>query len=143
YADFAASAAARAALENSAWQFVLKQKPESIDFAVNEKWISNDDLLVGMLKTVNSDSSSGFSEIFVRGAHGQGVYRFVTDRHSYWMYTSNPADISQLAKVQNETGCSLMEAVDVLARRDYQERGHSFVPAPGFLLADHQALQAA
>jgi len=122
------------ALENSAWQFVLKQKPESIDFAINQKWISDDDLLADMLKSVNSDSASGFSEIFIRGEHGQGVYRFMTDRHSYWMYTSNGNDIRQLAQVQHETGCTLMEAVDFLARKDYKDRGHPFVPAEGELL---------
>lgn len=133
YADFAASAAARAALENSAWQFVLKQKPESIDFAVREKWISDDDLLVGMLKSVNSDTTSGFSEVFVRGEHGQGVYRFVTDRHSYWMYTTNPSDIARLAQVKQEQQCTLMEAIDILARHDYEIRKLPFAPQSGIL----------
>lgn len=134
YADFAASAAARAALENSAWQFVLKQKAESIDFAVNQKWISDDETLVGMLKTVNSDSQQGFSEIFVRGEHGQGVYRFVVDRHSYWLYTTNPVDLARLADVQHTRNCTLLEAVDILAREDYIVRGHPFTPYDGSLL---------
>lgn len=134
YADFAASAAARAALENSAWQFVLKQKPESIDFAVNQKWISNDEMLVGMLKTVNSDSSQGFSEIFIRGESGQGIYRFVTDRHSYWMYTTNPSDLARLAETQKALNCSLLEAIDYLAREDYKARRHPFLPQEGLLL---------
>lgn len=132
YADFAASAAARAALENSAWQFVLKQKSESIDFAVHQKWISGDELLTGMLKTVNSDSSAGFSEIFVRGELGQGVYRFVTDRHSYWLYTTNPKDLARLAEIQAQ-GLSLLDAVDYLAREDYGIRGHEFRPRAGRL----------
>lgn len=144
FADFDASAAARAALENSAWQFVLKQKPESIDFAVNQKWISDDELLTGMLKTVNSDSGQGFSEIFVRGENGQGIYRFVTDRHSYWMYTTNPGDLSRLADTQRQYSCDLLTAVDILAREDYKlgpmvngtRTGwkHPFSPAEGSLL---------
>lgn len=136
YADFAASAAARAALENSAWQFVLKQKPESIDFAVNQKWISNDEMLIGMLKSINSDSAAGFSEIYVRGENGQGVYRFVTDRHSYWLYTSNPGDIAKLSTVQREENCTLLEAVDILARHDYEMKKHPFKPTPGVLRND-------
>lgn len=141
YADFAASAAARAALENSAWQFVLKQKPESIDFAVNQKWISNDEMLIGMLKSINSDSAAGFSEIYVRGENGQGVYRFVTDRHSYWLYTSNPGDIAKLSVVQREQGCTLLEAVDILARNDYEVKRHPFSPTPGVLLNAWKAEQ--
>lgn len=132
YGDFAASAAARAALENSAWQFVLKQKPDSIDFAVNQKWISGDELLTGMLKTVNSDSNAGFSEIFVRGELGQGVYRFAVDRHSYWLYTTHPKDLARLAQIQQQ-GLSLLDAVDYLAREDYQLKGHPFRPAAGSL----------
>ncbi|WP_080421730.1 TraC family protein [Burkholderia ubonensis] len=134
YADFAASAAARAALENSAWQFVLKQKPESIDFAVNQKWISDDELVTGMLKTVNSDSAQGFSEIFVRGENGQGIYRFVTDRHSYWMYTTNPVDLARLADTQRKHNCDLLAAVDILAREDYVTKRHPFKPKEGSLL---------
>jgi conjugal transfer ATP-binding protein TraC len=141
YADFAASAAARAALENSAWQFVLKQKGESIDFAVNQKWISDDEQLVGMLKTVNSDSAQGFSEIFVRGESGQGIYRFVTDRHSYWMYTSNPGDLSRLADAQRKHNCDLMTAVDILAREDYANKRHPFTPKGGSLLDELIASQ--
>lgn len=132
YGDFAASAAARAALENSAWQFVLKQKPDSIDFAVNQKWIADDELLTGMLKTVNSDTAQGFSEIFVRGEHGQGIYRFITDKHSYWLYTTNPKDLAKLAEVQQQ-GLSLLEAVDYLAREDYTSRGHPCKPKAGSL----------
>jgi conjugal transfer ATP-binding protein TraC len=134
FSDFAGSAAARAALENSAWQFVLHQKPESVDFAVEQKWLSSDKLLVDMLKSVNSDTAAGFSEVFIRGERGQGVYRFVTDRHSYWMYTTHPADIAKIAKTRHENNCTLMQAVDLLARQDYIDRGHPFVPKPGALL---------
>lgn len=139
YADFAASAAARAALENSSWQFVLKQKPESIDFAVNQKWISDDEQLVGMLKTVNSDQAQGFSEVFVRGESGQGIYRFVTDRHSYWLYTSNGLDISILAETQRKHNCDMMTAVDILARADYASKRHPFCPKVGSLLDELMA----
>jgi conjugal transfer ATP-binding protein TraC len=149
YGDFAASPAARAALENATWQFVLKQKPDSIDFAVSQKWIADDEMLVKMLKSVNSDNAQGFSEIFIRGENGQGVYRFVTDRHSYWMYTTNPADLERLARTQRERECDLMSAVDFLAREDYQlgpmvngvrtGRKHPFTPKDGSLLDELRA----
>lgn len=137
YGDFAASAAARAALENSAWQFVLKQKPDSIDFAVSQKWIADDELLTGMLKTVNSDTNAGFSEVFIRGELGQGIYRFITDKHSYWLYTTNPKDLAKLAEAQRQ-GLSLIDAVDYLAREDYGMRGHPFRPVPGRLSEPEQ-----
>jgi len=143
FADFAASAAARAALENAAWQFVLKQKSESIDFAVNQKWITNDEQLVKMLKSVNSDSSAGFSEVFIKGENGQGVYRFVTDRHSYWLYTTNPGDLAKIAQVREQKGYSLIDAVDYLARQDYINRRHPHKPKEGSLLQELLDQQAA
>jgi len=137
FGDFAASAAARAALENAAWTFVLKQKPDSIDFAVSQKWIADDETLVQMLKTVNSDRKQGFSEVFVKGEGGQqGVYRFVTDRHSYWLYTTDGGDLNRLAEVQERHGLSLIDAVDFLAREDYVVRQHPFAPKRGSLLDD-------
>jgi len=136
FADFAASQAARAALENATWQFILKQKSESIDLAVNNKWLSDDETLIGMLKTVNSDGAQGFSEIFIRGESGQGVYRFVTDRHSYWMYTTNPADLNRLAETRRQHECDLVTAVDILAREDYVQRRHSFRPKEGSLVRE-------
>ena len=134
FSDFAASASARAALENSSWQFVLKQKPESIDFAVEQKWISDDAHLVGMLKSINSDSAAGFSEIFIRGETGQGAFRFITDRHSYWLYTTNPIDLAKLATVQRDRELNLLDAVDYLARLDYETKKHPFTPEQGSLL---------
>ena len=134
FSDFAASASARAALENSAWQFVLKQKPESIDFAVTQKWLSDDEHLIGMLKTINSDSASGFSELFIRGENGQGVFRFVTDRHSYWLYTTNPMDLAKLANAQRDLGLNLLDAVNHLACQDYIQKKHPFTPEKGPLL---------
>lgn len=136
YSDFAASDAARAALENATWSFVLKQKAESIDLAVSKQWIQNDETVIGMLKTVNSDGAQGFSEIFIRGESGQGVYRFVTDRHSYWMYTTNPTDLSRLADTRRNHNCDLVTAVDILAREDYVQRRHSFRPKEGSLVRE-------
>lgn len=135
FADFDASAAARAALENASWQFVLRQKPASIDFAASKKWISDDQLFTDLLKTVNSDQDQGFSEIYVSGEKGSGIYRFVTDRHSYWMYTTHPSDLNMLAETQQRLNCSLMDAVDVLARADYKQKRHPFVPREGSLIA--------
>jgi conjugal transfer ATP-binding protein TraC len=135
FADFANSAAARAALENATWQFVLKQKPSSVDFAASQEWIPKDSMFTDLLKTVNSDTAQGFSEIFVQGENGQGVYRFVTDLHSYWMYTSHPKDLAVLAEVQSTHGYGLLEAVDFLAREGYRTRKHAFEPAHGSLVA--------
>lgn len=116
FEDFEKSAAARAAIENAAWQFVLYQRPESLEFAVANKRVVGGDGTVNLLRTVRS--GKGFSEVFVRGEQGSGLYRFVTDRHSYYTFTTNPVDINKIDALV-KGGKTLPEAIDTLAREDY------------------------
>lgn len=124
----------QAAAENSEWQFILRQKSPAIDFAVEQKWLSDDEDLIAMLKSINSDSSAGFAEVFVRGETGQGAFRFIVDRHSYWLYTASPLDLFKRAHAQSELGMSLVEAVNHLACQDYIQKKHPFTPNPQPLL---------
>lgn len=119
FEDFEKSAAAKAAIENAAWQFVLYQRPESLDFAMSNKRIIGDEATMELLRTVRS--GPGFSEIYVRGEEGSGLYRFVTDRHSYYAFTSNPRDINRMNDLRDK-GFSLTEAIDSLAKEDYRKQ---------------------
>lgn len=119
FEDFEKSPAARAAIENAAWQFILYQRPESIDFAVANKRISADELTVDLIRSVRS--GPGFSEVFVRGEQGSGLYRFITDKHSYYTFTTRPADINRLTALQ-QSGMSLVEAIDKLATEDMRKK---------------------
>lgn len=116
FEDFEKSAAARATIENAAWQFVLHQRPESLEFAMKNQRIVGGQATMDLMRTVKS--GKGFSEIFVRGELGSGLYRFVTDKHSYYTFTTNPADINRLDALTKE-GVPLIEAIDRLAREDY------------------------
>ncbi len=119
FEDFEKSPAARAAIENAAWQFVLYQRPESLDFAIANKRVVADDRLLSILKSVRS--GPGYSELYIRSEDGQGLYRFVTDRHSYWTFTTNPQDLAKIANMQDQ-GLDLPTIIDKLARADYLER---------------------
>lgn len=118
FEDFEKSSAARAAIENAAWQFILYQRPESIEFAVTHKRISADESSVALIKSVRS--GAGFSEVFVRGEQGSGLYRFVTDKHSYYTFTTKPADTNPLDDLV-KAGEPLEKAIDILAMRDYEK----------------------
>lgn len=117
FEDFEKSPAARAAIENAAWQFVLYQRPESVEFAVDNKRISADPHTVSLIKSVRS--GTGFSEVFIRGEQGSGLYRFVTDKHSYYTFTTKPTDINRLNDLVDQ-GATLEEAIDQLAMQDYE-----------------------
>lgn len=118
FEDFEKSAAARAAIENAAWQFVLYQRPESLEFAVQNKRIVGGEATVNLLRTVRS--GKGFSEVFVRGDDGSGLYRFITDRASYYTFTSHPTDINKIDALV-KSGKTLPEAIDTLAQEDYKK----------------------
>ena len=118
FEDFEKSAAARAAIENAAWQFILYQRPESVEFAVANKRIASDENTVDLIRSVRS--GMGFSEVFVRGEAGSGLYRFVTDKHSYYTFTTKATDIGQITTLQ-EQGLTLPEAIDKLAMADYEK----------------------
>ncbi len=118
FEDFEKSPAARAAIENAAWQFVLYQRPESVEFAVANKRISADEMSVDLIKSVRS--GMGFSEVFVRGEQGSGLYRFVTDKHSYYTFTTKPSDINRLNDLVDR-GLTLEKAIDTLAMQDYEK----------------------
>jgi conjugal transfer ATP-binding protein TraC len=117
FEDFEKSPAAKAAIENAAWQFILYQRKESLDFAMANKRIVGGEAMLELLRTVRS--GDGFSEIYVRGESGEGLYRFVTDRHSYYTFTTNPRDINRLNDLRDR-GVPLIEAIDTLAREDYR-----------------------
>ena len=117
FEDFEKSEAARAAIENAAWQFVLYQRPESLEFAVTNKRIVGGQSTVDLLRTVRS--GKGYSEVFVRGEAGAGLYRFISDRHTYYTFTTNPADINKIDDLV-ASGKTLPEAIDYLAQADYR-----------------------
>lgn len=116
FEDFEKSAAAKAAIENAAWQFILYQKPESLNFAVKNQRIVSDEGTVKLIRSVKS--GTGFSEVYVRGENGSGLYRFVTDKHSYYTFTTNAKDINRISAL-TESGSSMAEAIDKLAMADY------------------------
>ncbi len=117
FEDFEKSPAARAAIENAAWQFVLYQKPESLEFAAANKRVVANEHLMNLLRTVKS--GEGFSEVYVRSEVGQGVYRFVVDRHSHYTFTTNANDINRIDALV-AGGKTLVEAIDELATADYR-----------------------
>lgn len=117
FEDFEKSPAARAAIENAAWKFILYQQPESVEFAVANKRISADENTVDLIKSVKS--GTGYSEVYIRGEQGSGLYRFVTDKHSYYTFTTKPTDINRLNDLI-DGGHSIVEAIDTLAMADYK-----------------------
>ncbi|MGC9100086.1 MAG: TraC family protein [Caldisericum sp.] len=99
---------------NSAFKFYL----ESTDFdrAYEKKLLSMDEFSLQLLKSIRYNAPR-YSEIFVKtDSFGEGVIRLVVDPYSYYVFTSNPAEIAAIEQLVSQ-GLSYEEAIDHLVSR--------------------------
>ncbi len=92
---------------NSAFRFYL----ESVDFekAREEKLIDYDPFTMKLLKSTKS-SRPKYSEIFMDTPFGCGVVRLVVDSFSYYIYTSDGAEVAEIEAMVNK-GMPYEEAI--------------------------------
>lgn len=100
FADFNRSKAAEAAYTNSSWLFSLRQKPESLEAAFRDGRVHADEQLKKILQSVNTVQGE-YSEVFVRCDSGQGVFRFVVDPSTYWLFTTGPTDKAKRKQIMD------------------------------------------
>ncbi|AJY53058.1 MULTISPECIES: TraC family protein [Halomonadaceae] len=113
FKDTDLSPAAQAAFDNAPWTFVLKQSGPSLDYAQkNGKLGGEDEFLFDMLRGVKP--GAGYSEVFVKHESGGGLFRFVVDPYSYFLYSTNPKDQARLMKLTS-AGYNTQEAIRMLA----------------------------
>lgn len=101
------SAAGRAIVPNAPFWFLLKQR----DYRVFEQEFDPD--LLEILKTVTTHKGK-YSEIFLVGPRGNAILRFVVDKASYWIYTTDASDRAIFDKVMKrylELGLPKEEAI--------------------------------
>lgn len=130
YADFHKSAATKAIQANAGWTFTLKQKKESINYAVENKMIDDDPNFVSMLRSINS-LADNFSEVYIKNDDNlSGIYRLVLDRHSHYLASSKSADTTRIDDLMSK-GMDILGAIDYCAQQDYKNMWKSYY------LSDH------
>lgn len=121
FQDYHQSEAATAAFNNAPWRFILRQGGQSLEYAREHKMIPNDEYTYEMLKSVHSAPGS-YSEVFImRGASPIGVYRFIVDKHSHYLYTSMASEKTEMDDLI-ESGLSVRESITELADAAYLKR---------------------
>ena len=97
---------------NSAFKFFL----ESSDFdrARDKKLLPfDDDFTINLLKSVRYNAPR-YSEIFAyTDRFGAGVLRLAVDSYSYYVYTSNPAEVARIEELV-ASGKSYDEAIEII-----------------------------
>lgn len=87
-ADLYRSENAQAISENSAWQFILQQKSESIDAAIKTEKFSIDTYGANLLKSVHT-SKGRYSEVMVKIGNSYGVFRLVVNRFTQVAFSTS------------------------------------------------------
>lgn len=114
--DYYRNPAAKAALDNSDWMFLLRQKPESIEMMDKLGQLTMDDAMKRLLQSLRTEHGA-YSEVFIHSPAGNGVGRLIVDPYSLLLFSSRAEDFSAINAKRAE-GLSMSLAIDaVLAER--------------------------
>jgi conjugal transfer ATP-binding protein TraC len=111
--DYYMSKAAEAALNNSDWMFLLRQKPESILALEKADKLVIDEHMKDMLLSIKTQAGA-YSEVFIHaGQMGHGVGRIMMDPFSLLLVSSKAEDYEAIRhyRMQGMTTPQAIEAV--------------------------------
>jgi len=110
--DYYKNPAATAALNNSDWVFLLRQKKESVEMLDKLGRLSMDDGMKRMLQSLRTEHGA-YSEIFVSSPVGSGIGRLMVDPVSLLLYSSKAEDVNAI-NARRAQGLTLQEAIDAV-----------------------------
>jgi len=114
--DYYRNPAAKAALDNSDWVFLLRQKPESIEMLDKLGQLTMDDHMKRLLQSLRTEHGA-YSEIFIHSPAGNGIGRLLVDPWSLLLFSTRAEDWSAI-NAQRALGLTVPQAIDaVLAAR--------------------------
>ena len=114
--DYYKSGTSEAALANSDWLFLLRQKPESIQAAEKSDQIKMDEHLRRLMTSIDMLEGK-YAEIAVMGPGGVSVGRLVVDPFAEKLYSTKATEFEQIDQMLKQ-GVSLVEAVDELVKTE-------------------------
>lgn len=92
---YSSADAGKAIAENSAFYFLLRQKPETVEQVKQEKRLDMGEGGYKMLKSVNTVAGA-FSELFVKSGAGSGVGRLIVSDFQKLLYSTTPEDLQAI-----------------------------------------------
>ncbi len=110
--DYYRNPAAKAALDNSDWMFLLRQKPESIEMLDKLGQLTMDDAMKRLLQSLRTEHGA-FSEVFVHSPAGNGVGRLIVDPYSLLLFSSRAEDFGAI-NAKRATGMTVSQAIDAV-----------------------------
>ena len=112
--DYYRNPAAKAALDNSDWMFLLRQKPESIEMMDKLGQLTMDDAMKRLLQSLRTEHGA-FSEVFIHSPVGSGIGRLIVDPYSLLLFSSRAEDFNAI-NAKRAAGLTVSEAIDAVLR---------------------------
>ncbi len=112
--DYYRNPAAKAALDNSDWMFLLRQKPESIEMLDKLGQLNMDDAMKRLLQSLRTEHGA-YSEVFIHSPAGSGIGRLIVDPYSLLLFSSRAEDFNAI-NAQRARGLDVSDAIDAVLR---------------------------
>ena len=112
--DYYRNPAAKAALDNSDWMFLLRQKPESIEQMDKLGQLTMDDAMKRLLQSLRTEHGA-YSELFIHSPAGNGIGRLIVDPYSLLLFSSRAEDFNAIG-AKRAAGMSVSQAIDAVLR---------------------------
>lgn len=100
-------------LANSAYKFYMES--DQFEKAKSLNLIDYDDFTMHILKSIKSNKPH-YSEIFMDTPFGKGVGRLLVDKHSYYVFTSDSGEVSEI-ETMVEQGASYEDAINKMVEK--------------------------
>ena len=112
--DYYRNPAAKAALDNSDWMFLLRQKPESIEMMDKLGQLTMDDAMKRLLQSLRTEHGA-YSELFIHSPAGNGIGRLIVDPYSLLLFSSRAEDFNAIG-AKRAAGLTVSQAIDAVLR---------------------------
>jgi conjugal transfer ATP-binding protein TraC len=114
--DYLQNSAAAAALKNSDWMFLLRQKPETIESLNELGQLKMDDSMKRLLQSLRTEQGA-YSEVYIRAPNINGIGRLIVDPFTLLLFSSRAEDFNAIS-AKRATGLSVSDSIEaVLADR--------------------------
>jgi conjugal transfer ATP-binding protein TraC len=98
-------------LQNSANIIIMKQKPESVEALKKNGILALTDYTFDLMKTVKRRGTQ-YSDLFIyTSGRGFGIARFVIDRFTQLVYSTDANEVAELCEYQEVDGLNVVEAI--------------------------------
>jgi len=108
--DFYKNESTKAMLTSSDWQFILRQKPETLEELHRDRRLDVSKAELNLMKTVFT-AKGRYSEVYIRSPLGCGIGRLIVDPFSMLLYSTNAKDRARIDAKMN-TGMNVFQAIN-------------------------------